>query len=79
MFGKKTATAVPMAVLRDLIREEIKTELHHLLPPTFIELVTRGHREMELIFDGVRIFQDELDGVKLSVRIIEARLAQLDA
>jgi hypothetical protein len=78
MFGKKPGAAVPMAVLRDVIREEIRTELLHVLPPTFIELVTRGHREMEQIFDGVRLFQDELDGVKLTVRIIEARLAQLE-
>jgi hypothetical protein len=77
VFGKKSA-AVPVAILRDVIREEIRTELNQLLSPTFIELVTRGQREMEQIFDAVRVFQGDLDGVKLTVDIMEARLAQLE-
>jgi hypothetical protein len=76
VFGRKAAEKVSIGILREVIRDEIKNEMNRLMSPTFVELVTRGQRDMEQIFDAVRTFQDDLDALKLTVDIIEAKITK---
>jgi hypothetical protein len=69
VFGKLSNVAV--AQLRDVIREEIRTELDRLMSPTFRETITRGQQDMERIFDAVLRFQSDLDDVRARLKFCE--------
>jgi hypothetical protein len=69
-LGKKGLSAAVAAQIRLMIREEVREEIHLQVSPAFLDAVTTGRDKMERIFDGVRLFQEELDELKLSVEIL---------
>ncbi len=73
MFGRSLSN-VALAQVRDVIRDEVRAELNRIMSPTFMETVTRGQQEMSGIFDAVARFEDELDAVRTSIKILEAAM-----
>ena len=65
------------AQVREIIREEIRSELHHILNPTFLELVTRGAADMERLFDTVIESDKRYTAVEQRLKFIEDLLPSL--
>ncbi|HWU89613.1 MAG TPA: hypothetical protein VN253_20265 [Kofleriaceae bacterium] len=68
---------VAKAQVREIIREEIRAELGHILSPTFIELVTRGATDMERLFDTVIESDRRYTSVEQRLKFVEDLLPSL--
>lgn len=68
---------VARAQVRELLREEIRAELGHVLSPTFLELVTRGAADMERLFDTVTESDQRYTAVEQRLKFIEDLLPSL--
>lgn len=65
------------AQVREILREEIRAELDHVLSPTFVALVTRGAAEMERLFDTVIESDQRYAAIEARLRFIEELLPRL--
>ena len=65
------------ALLREIVREEMRTELNRILNPTFITLMTDGQRQMEQLFETVIAADEKYDELRTSLEILQRRVESL--
>ena len=68
---------VATAQVRELLRDEIRAEINHILSPTFVELVTRGSANLERLFDTVIESDQRHHELDRRLRFIEDLLPSL--
>jgi len=76
VFG--TLSKAAQAQIREMVRDELRSELQRILNPTFIQLVTDGAREMETVLDAVLDFENSQADLAASVKLLERRIEKLE-
>lgn len=63
------------AVVREIVREEVRDGIERYLNPTFLHMVREGVGQMQHIFDAVIACDEQHDRLRLRIEILERHVA----
>jgi hypothetical protein len=67
--------AAAKAVIREIVREEVRDGIERYLNPTFLQMIREGVDQMQHIFDAVISCDEKHDELRLRTEILEKQLA----